>query len=71
MYSSPILNQYEQLPDVYKQEADDFIEFLLYKTSKKETKLTKSRGGLGISKGKYNMTKDFDEPLEEFREYLL
>lgn len=34
MYSSPINTQYEKLPDNLKQEANDFIEFLLYKNKK-------------------------------------
>jgi len=70
MYPSPILTQYEQLPDYYKQEANDFIEFLISKTNKSKTINSKSRGGLGMSKGKYNMSKDFDEPLEDFKEYM-
>jgi hypothetical protein len=70
MYQLAILAQYEQLPDLYKQEVEDFIEFLISKTYKKKTINSKSRGGLGMSKGKYNMSKDFEEPLEDFKEYM-
>jgi hypothetical protein len=70
MYPLAILTQYEQLPDNYKQEANDFIEFLISKAYKNRIISSESRGGLGISKGKYNMSKDFDEPLEDFKEYM-
>jgi hypothetical protein len=70
MYSESILTQYEQLPDNYKQEANDFIEFLLSKIVDNKMSGSKSRGGLGIAKGKYNMSEDFDEPLEDFKEYM-
>jgi hypothetical protein len=70
MQSTVVLEQYEQLPDIYKQEAGDFIEFLFLKTSKSKGIISKSRGGLGMSKGKYNMSKDFDEPLDDFKEYI-
>jgi hypothetical protein len=42
-----------------------FIENLLKKYPNKQSK--KSRGGLGIAKGKYNMTDDFDAELTDFR----
>ena len=70
MNHSSILTQYEQLPDNYKEEASDFIEFLLSKIHRKVSISSKSRGGLGISKGKYNISKDFEEPLEDFKEYM-
>ncbi|MCX6156344.1 MAG: hypothetical protein NT007_19500 [Candidatus Kapabacteria bacterium] len=33
MYPSPILNQFEQLPDIYQQDVKDFIEFLYFKAN--------------------------------------
>jgi hypothetical protein len=70
MNHTSILTQYELLPDNYKQEANDFIEFLLSKKYLSKTISSKSRGGLGIAKGKYNISKDFEEPLEDFKEYM-
>ena len=48
-----------------------YIEFLLDKQAKNSTqeKLTK-RGGLGMWKGKIWMSDDFDEPLEDMKEYV-
>jgi hypothetical protein len=67
METSNILNLYQQLPDNYKQEVVIFTESLLKKYRHKKTK--KSRGGLGISRGKYNITDDFFDELVDFREY--
>jgi hypothetical protein len=67
MESTYILSRYQQLPDSYKQEVEDFIDFLLKKSQKEVSH--KSRGGLGIAKGKYNLSEDFDEKLPEFDEY--
>jgi hypothetical protein len=71
MYSETILNHYEQLPDIYKQEANDFIEFLLSKTNQIEIKNRPlKRNAYGSLKGKIKMADDFDEPLEEFKDYM-
>jgi hypothetical protein len=71
MFPTPILTQYEQLPDNYKQEAMDFIEFLFLKVNKKKIeKKTLKRNAYGSLKGLIHMADDFDEPLEEFKEYM-
>ncbi|MBM2816242.1 MAG: hypothetical protein HW421_3004 [Ignavibacteria bacterium] len=71
MNSSQILLQYEQLPDAYKQEAIDFIEFLFSKSNQKKIeKKNHKRNAFGSLKGKIKMADDFDEPLEDFRDYM-
>jgi hypothetical protein len=71
MFPTPILTQYEQLPDNYKQEAMDFIEFLFSKANKKKNgKKTLKRNAYGSLKGLIHMADDFDEPLEEFKDYM-
>ncbi|MCD4745406.1 MAG: DUF2281 domain-containing protein [Bacteroidales bacterium] len=55
------------LPDRLKVEASDFIDFLLMK-SKKITKSKKRKAG--FLKGTFEMNADFDEPLEDFKEYM-
>jgi len=65
MESSYIINLYEQLPDNNKQVVLNFIETLLMKYHHKQPK--KSRGGLGIAKGKYNITDDFNDELVDFK----
>ncbi len=61
MYESAILSQYEMLPENYKQEVDDFIEFLLLKVNRdKAEKKPLKRNGLGSLKGLIKMADDFD-----------
>lgn len=54
------------LPDELKKEADDFVEFL--KTKMADKKITESRTP-GLAKGLIKMSDDFDEPLDDFKEY--
>lgn len=54
------------LPDL-KKEVQDFIEFL--KSKVKNENLQKQRK-FGTAKGFFEMLDDFDEPLEDFKEYM-
>lgn len=54
------------LPDL-KKEVQDFIEFL--KSKVKNENLQKQRK-FGTAKGFFEMHDDFDEPLEDFKEYM-
>ncbi len=72
------LKQYNQLPEALKQELLDFFEFLVlkYKSQggqKKEDKQptqSKSTPKAGFLKGTFILSPDFDEPLEDFKEYM-
>lgn len=70
MQTMPILTKYEQLPEIYKQEANDFIEFL---STKANTNITENkslkRNVFGSLKGKITMADDFDAPIDDFKEY--
>lgn len=55
-----------ELPDDLKKEANDFVEFLKTKVSAKDTKKKRKAG---LAKGLIEMSEDFDEPLEDFKEY--
>ena len=55
------------LPPHLKKEVQDFIEFLKTK-AKKETPLKQRK--FGAAKGFFKMHDDFDEPLEDFKEYM-
>jgi len=62
-----------QLPDHLKVEVLDFVEFLEHKKSseiKKEQTEIKKGPVFGFAKDKYVMSHDFDEPLEEFKDYM-
>lgn len=55
------------LPDNLKKEVQDFIAFLKNK-SQNEAPLKKRK--FGSAKGFFKMHKDFDEPLDDFKEYM-
>jgi hypothetical protein len=55
------------LPDSLKSEVNDFIDFLMIKR-KKESK--KKQPKFGTARGQIYMSPDFDEPLEDFKEYM-
>ncbi len=63
-----ILTQIELLPNNLKKEVLDFIGYLLMKYNKENKK--KSAPKFGSAKGKYVLSPDFDEPLEDFKEYM-
>ena len=73
MIQSTIIKKLESLPESLQTEVFHYIEFLSarYVEKSSESKLSKKkRGGLGILKGKIWMSEDFDEPLEEIKEYM-
>jgi hypothetical protein len=55
------------LPDNLKAEVADFVAFLEQKH--KPGKKIKERK-FGIGKGSFEMAPDFDEPLEDFKDYM-
>lgn len=55
------------LPDHLKSEVEDFIDFLATRTSKNQKK---AKPKFGSGKGTFVMKPDFDEPLEDFKEYM-
>ncbi len=56
------------LPEHLKVEVSNFIDFLAMK--EKKTK-EKKRPAFGSGKGMFVMKPDFDEPLDDFKEYML
>jgi uncharacterized protein DUF2281 len=66
MDSSVVLTQFSMLPDNLKQEVADFIAFLNQKNKPKVKKPRK----FGAAKGMFIMSSDFDEPLEDFKDYM-
>ena len=66
MDSSIILTQFSTLPDNLKQEVADFIAFL----SQKNIPKVKKERKFGAAKGMFIMSPDFDEPLEDLKDYM-
>ncbi len=60
-----------QLPTEKQKEVQDFVDSLLaqVKTKKKEEGDVK-KSGFGALKGMFVMSDDFDEPLEDFKDYM-
>ena len=56
----------ESLPPDLKKEVNDFVDFLLNKSKPATKKSTK----FGSAKGKIKMSVDFDEPLDDFKDYM-
>ncbi len=71
MSEQMILANLQRLPDSLKNEVMDFIEFLLSKNQNSKTSENeKKRPKFGSAKGKYQMSADFDAPLDDFKEYM-
>ncbi len=62
-----LYTEISSLPADLKQEVSDFVEFLKLKT--KTSKALKERQ-LGCAKGLITLTPDFDEPLDDFKDYM-
>ena len=56
------------LPDDLKDEVGNFIDLL--KSKAQEKKGIKTSRKAGLAKGLIRMRKDFDEPLDDFKEYM-
>jgi hypothetical protein len=62
-----IYNKLHFLKPSLKKEVSDFIDHLLSK-HKSTTKNKKPK--FGSAKGRFKMSADFDDPLEDFKEYM-
>ncbi len=70
-----ILSHLHQLPESWKQEVLHYVEFLLSKlTNDPAAATTPAVAGRGMmfgsARGKYIMSDDFNEPLDDFKEYM-
>ena len=62
-----LYTEISSLPAELKKEVSDFVEFLKQK-SRKSKKLKERK--FGYAKGFFKMAVDFDEPLQDFKEYM-
>lgn len=58
------------LPEPLKSEVSDFIDFLVSKNKKNKEHSGKQKAQFGSAKGMFIMKPGFDDPLEDFKEYL-
>lgn len=67
MRSISLYKKIDSLPDNLKEEANNYIDFLLSrKPSLKKIKPRKA----GFLKGQFEIRDDFDEPLDDFKAYM-
>lgn len=72
MIQAVILEKLEELPESFQTEVLHYIEFLIEKYAQKSTqeKPPKKRRVAGTMEGMIIMADDFDEPLEDLKEYM-
>ncbi len=67
MNTLTLVQKIAELPPQLQNEVADFVDFL---REKKVAKTSEKRPVFGSAKGKYVLAPDFDEPLEDFKEYM-
>ena len=67
MTSISLYTKISSLPENLKDEANDFIDFLI---SKKKLSGKKIKRKAGFLKGKIEMSQDFNKPLDDFNDYM-
>ena len=68
MTDSRLYSQIESLSPELKKEVSDFVAFLKQKSKTVSSKRISPK--FGSLKGKIHILPDFDEPLEDFKEYM-
>ncbi|MEO0458258.1 MAG: DUF2281 domain-containing protein [Cyanobacteria bacterium P01_A01_bin.114] len=66
------INKLQQLPEPLVKLVNEFIDFLLTTNQKvqQSVQAEQPRPQFGSAKGLIEMSDDFDEPLEDFKEYM-
>jgi len=68
MRNTQLIEKVKKIPPAYQQEVEDFIDFILEKRATKNNLAGERK--LGLLKGKLKMSPDFDEPLDDFKDYM-
>ena len=67
MNDAILLDKVAKLPDGLKNEVADFVDYLIHKN---KAAIGGGKPVFGSAKGMFVMMPDFDEPLEDFKEYM-
>jgi len=74
MASLSLYTKLETLPSALKEEAKNFIEYLVEKTKKNKTESQPNqkinKRVFGCLKGKIQLSDDFDAPIDDFKDYM-
>lgn len=68
MKEHQLLEKLHQMPEALQNELLHYAEFLLNKYQ--QEKKGKKKPVFGSMKGTFKMSEDFDEPLEDFKDYM-
>lgn len=69
MLSPSLIASLEKLPEQLQQEVLHYAEFLATKYVQNNSQTPKRRQA-GTMQGMFEMSEDFDAPLEDFQEYM-
>ncbi|NEO25634.1 MAG: DUF2281 domain-containing protein [Kamptonema sp. SIO4C4] len=72
MVQSTLVQKLDQLPEALQTGVLHYVEFLLekYAHDSSREQNTQPKRQAGLLKGKIWMSEDFDEPLEELKDYM-
>jgi hypothetical protein len=68
MNDDSLHSKLDSLPKNLKKEAADFVDYLLFK--EKQNQLTKNNREPGLAKNLIEINENFDDPIDEFDEYM-
>ena len=67
MTNTSLKIEINSLPKALREEVADFVKFLKNKSKTKSKLKTRE---FGFAKGKIKLSPDFDDPLDEFKNYI-
>lgn len=70
MTATQLLSKINTLPPEKRKEVEDFIDFLNQKLQKETSEKPLKKRQFGCAKGMFTMSDDFDEPLDDFKDYM-
>jgi hypothetical protein len=70
MFEQSYIDKIQKMPPDYQQEVRDFIDFVWENKLNMEPSQVERKTLFGAFKGKSWMSPDFDEPLDDFKEYM-
>lgn len=69
MSTAMVMADFQALPEDLQEKAAQYISLLKQEADKQHAERPRKRI-FGLNKGKYKMAPDFDEPLEDFKDYM-
>ena len=69
-----LLHKVESLPEESRKEVENFVDFVLHKQKYQQPLLEEPKSSYelfkGSMKGFFKVSDDFNEPLDDFKEYM-